>query len=247
MVKETVFYPDGLVDEYSVFTWDTAKQKLLSKSTFDPSRADPIEKVVSEFAANGLLSAELTYSSDGSLKSRREVTWGGDAATAGLLITEKGLDAKGLAQYASAYEYDKDQRRISWKAYDAKGALKAITLYKYDAKGHLALIELRNAANVLTGSIKVEFAADGSSEKRSYLAADGSLQKYEVSLYKAGKVLRLEIHRADNSLAEATDYTLGPLGERLATVTTDGNGKVKEKRSAEFAIREDQKIEVYYE
>ncbi|MEI6874594.1 MAG: hypothetical protein WCL50_05620, partial [Spirochaetota bacterium] len=247
VLKETVFYPDGLVDEYTLFSYDPTMQKLLSRASYDPSRVDPVEKVLSEYGASGKLAAEVTYGSDGSLKSRREVAWSEDKNYPDLLLSERGLDAKNQVQYSSTYEYDKAGHRSAWRAFDAKGALKATTTYTYDAKGRLLLIELRNGANVGTGSIKVEYSADGNSEKRSYLAADGSLQKFEVTLQKDGKASRFEIHRADGSLAEVSDYTLGPLGERLATATTDGAGKVREKKSAEYAVREDQKIEVYYE
>jgi hypothetical protein len=245
ILKETVFYPDGLVDQYMVYTWDASKQKLLTKVTFDPSRIDPVEKVQSDYGVNGLLVAETTYGSDGAVKSRREVTYGDGPVP--LLLSERGFDAKGILQFSSTWEYDKKGNRTVWKAFDSRNALKAITNYSWDTKDRLVSIELRNGANILTGTIKVEYSADGTGERRSYLASDGVLQKYELSLLKDGRVVRFEIRRADDSLAEASDFTLGPLGERLAAVTMDGSGKVKEKRNAEFAVREDQKTEIYFE
>lgn len=243
LTKETVFYPDGLVDTYTVYKYDAGLTRLLEKTTFDPTRPDPIERVVSEYDAKGLLADELSYGSDGALKTRLDFSWGPE----GLLASEKGSDSKGQGQYASSYAYDQAGRRVQWKAFDGSGLLKASTLYGYDAQGRLVLIQIKNAADAITGSIKVDYAADGGTETRSYLAPDGSLQRLEVSLLKDGKVVRLESRRADNSLVEATDYGYGPDGERLTSVLSDAAGKIKEKRGFEYSIRQDQKVETYYE
>jgi YD repeat-containing protein len=247
LLKETVLYPDGLVDSYTVYTYDAARLKLLSKAVFDPARVDPVEKTVFEYGADGNVAAENVFGSDGAQKTRHEVVWNTGKDKAGQIVTERDLDAKNQVQFSSAYEYDKDGRRLSWKTYDSKGGLKATTSYGYDATGRLALIELKNSAGTVTMSIKVEYSGDGASEKRSYFAPDGSLQKIELSTLVNGRLTRFETRRADGSLAEAVDYQLGPLGERIGSVTTDGSGKVKEKRGAEYYVREDQKIEVYYE
>ncbi|MDA8409774.1 MAG: hypothetical protein M0001_05205 [Treponema sp.] len=243
LVKETVFYPDGLVDTYTTYTYDDSLNRLLQKTTFDPTRPDFIEKVVSEYDANGIHTDDLVYGSDGSLKVRHDLTW-----TPGkLLASEKGQDAKGIPQFSSTYAYDQAGNRTEWKAFDGSGALRATTTYAFDSNKHLMLIEMRNAANALTGSIKVSYAADGSTETWAYLHADGSPEKSEVSILKNGQVLRFEVRRPDNSLAEATDYTYGPDGERLTAVLSDAAGKVKEKRSFDYRIRTDQKVETYYE
>jgi len=242
-VKETVFYPDGLVDTYVVYKYDSSLKHLLEKTTVDPTRPDPIERIVSEYDANGVLTDELTYGSDGSLKTRRDLTWTPD----GLLADEKGEDSKGIGQFESSYSYDKAGNRTQWKAFDGSGVLKAITNYSYDDKGRLVLIQVLNSANIPTDSVKVSYADDGSSETRTYLASDGSVQNIEVSLIKDGKVVRFEVRHPDNSLAEATDYTYGPDGERLTSVLSDSTGAVKEKRSYEYSIRQDQKVETYYE
>jgi len=243
LVKETVFYPDGLVDTYTTYKYDDSLNRLLEKTTFDPTRPDPIERVVSEYDANGILTDDLTYGSDGSLKVRHDISW-----TPGKLIaSEKGQDAKGVGQFSSSYTYDQAGNRSTWKAFDGSGALRATTNYSYDSNRHLILIEMRNPANALTGSIKISYAPDGSTETWTYLGSDGSVQKSEVSILKGGKVMRFEVRHQDNSLAEATDYTYGPDGERLTAVLSDAAGKVKEKRSFDYLIRSDQKLETYYE
>jgi hypothetical protein len=241
--KETVYYPDGLVDVYTSYAWDEARIRLLSKSTFDSSRPEALEKVVYEYEAGGLPSAEQSYGSDGLLKSRKEFSWTGSKPR--LLAAERGLDAKGQAQWSSSYEYDASGRRTAWKAFDSRGALKATTLYAYDASGALSLITLKNEANAVTGSIEV--ARAGEVETRSYKAPDGSVQKRELFRYAGQNLLRFEIRRADGSLAEATDYSYGQLGELVATVVSDGSGKVKERRQSEYLLREAQKVEIYFE
>ncbi|HUX36620.1 MAG TPA: hypothetical protein VMV44_01840 [Rectinemataceae bacterium] len=243
LVKETVFYPDGLVDTYTVFKYDDSLKRLLEKTTFDPARPDPIERVVSEYDTAGVLVDELSYGSNGSLRSKKDLSW----TKEGLLASEKGADSKGLGQFASNYGYDKAGRRVLWQAFDGAGILRAATSYAYDGQGRPVLIEIRNAAKALTSSIEIAYAPDGSSETRNYLAADGSVQSIEVSLFKDGRLVHFELRHPDNSLVEATDYSYGPDGQRLTSVLSDPAGKVKERRSFEYAIRQDQKVEIYYE
>ena len=50
LVKETSYYPDGLVDEYISYKLDQAEKVLVEKSTYDPSRPDPVERLVPEYA-----------------------------------------------------------------------------------------------------------------------------------------------------------------------------------------------------
>jgi antitoxin component YwqK of YwqJK toxin-antitoxin module len=238
--KETVYYPDGLVDVWTVLGYADGGKTLLEKKTFDASRPEPIERVAYEYQG-GRLAAEVLYDNEGRLKSRRE--YGYDAS--GKLVSEKLLDARGQAQSSSAYAYDATGNRVEWKAFNDKGMLQATTTYAW-AAGGLAEIGFRNAAGVLTGSIKVERPAPGQ-EKRSYLAADKTLQKVEVSYFENGNLRRFESRRADGSLAQVVDYRLGALGEALESSTSDGQGKLREKRIAEFGLREEQQIEVYYE
>lgn len=242
LVKETTYYPDGLVDEYIVYAYDGDNRRLLTTTTFDAARPDPIERVESEYGADGRLVAENTYDAEGKLKQRREYAY--DAA--GLLVSERSLDSKSQAQSSSTYAYDEKGNRKEWRAFDGKGLLKAMTQYSYSG-GRLSLIELHDAGGALTGSIKIELESAGPVEKRSYLGADGSLQKYELYAYQNGQLIRLEMRRADGSLAETQSYEYGALGELLSSSLADGSGKLREKRGYEYVVREDQKIEVYYE
>ena len=90
LVKETSFYSDGLVDGYIVYKIDDANKRLIEKATFDPSRADPVERLVPEYK-DGRLAAESVYDSDAKLRSRREL--GYDAS--GQLVSERVLDGNG--------------------------------------------------------------------------------------------------------------------------------------------------------
>ncbi|MEI6385927.1 MAG: hypothetical protein WCQ50_04780 [Spirochaetota bacterium] len=236
-------YADGQEDGHTIYTWDAGLVQLKLKAVYDANVTEPIEKTTSEYS-DGMLAAEVIYDKYGQLKSRHELTWVAADGNA-LVASERTVDAKGSQQSASTYDYDTAGRKTVWRYYDSKNILKASTLYIYDARGRLTLVTMKNAGDIVTGSIAVEYS-DGK-ETRSYKDSLGTVQKREVSNLSSGQLVRFEVRRVDGSLSEATDYVLGPLGERLTTVVSDGAGKVKEKKISEYTVREDQKIEVYFE
>jgi hypothetical protein len=240
LVKETSFYPDGLKDEYSTYKLDEAKRNILEKVTYDAARAEPTERLVSEYK-DGVLAAETIYESDGKVRTRRELSYDGQ----GRLVSERVLDAKGKGQSSSSYSYDDKGRKVEWRALDGSGSLKALTSYSYGADG-LAAMNLKNASGASTGSIKLEYQG-GKLARRSYLAMDGSLQKYEAYVYADGRLSAVENRRADGSLASKTSYEYGPIGEVLKTVESDSSSSVKGYSLYEYVIREDSSIETYYE
>jgi hypothetical protein len=242
--KETVLYADGQEDGHTIYTWDAGLVQLKLKAAYDVNVTEPIEKTTSEYV-DGMLVAEVISDKYGQVRSRHELIYAVAADGSALVASEKTLDAKGSQQSASSYEYDAAGRKSEWKYYDSKNILKASTLYTYDDKGRLTLVTMKNSANIVTGSISAEYSGD--KEIRAYKDSLGTVQKREVSIFSAGQLVRFEVRRTDGSLSEATDHTLGPLGERLTTVVSDGVGKIKERKISEYAVREDLKIEVYFE
>jgi YD repeat-containing protein len=241
LVKETSFYADGLVDEYFTYKYDAGLVQLLEKASYDSSRPDPVERVITE-VIGGRITGDNVFDADGKVRTRHEYIY--DQGK--LLGQERVIDSRGISQSSSTYAYDAAGNRIEWKAFDGKGVLKAVTKYSYD-KARLLLIDMKDGQGKQTGSIKVEYDNAGLAVRRNYLAADGSLQKYESYVYEMGLPTVVETHRADASLVTKTVNTWGKLGELLTTVTTDASGAIKDRRSFEYKVREDQKTEVYYE
>jgi hypothetical protein len=240
LVKESSFYSDGLPDQYVVYKLDNAKKNLIEKDSYDASRPEPVQRLVAEYR-DGLLVAESVYESDGSLRSRRELSY----AAAGLLAQERLLDSKGKAQSSSSYAYDASSRKTEWRAMDASGSVKATSAYAYGAQGLLD-VTMKDGAGRLTGTIKLEYAGDKLA-KRSYYGADGALQKYEAYVYQGGLLSALEYRRADGSLVSKTAYSYGPSGELLKAVEQDASGKAGAYTTYEYAVREDSSTETYFE
>jgi YD repeat-containing protein len=241
LVRESAFYPDGLIDTYSLYSYDETQTRLLEKRSFDPARSEPVERVVSEYK-DGMLSAETSYDADGKAKLRREFTLDG----AGRVISERLFDAKGNPQSSSTYAYDASGKRSEWRALDAASVVRAVTSYSYKG-GKLVLIEMRAASGAKTGSISIEYGVDGLEAKKSYFAADGTLQKYEASVYEGGRLAALETRRPDGSLSAKSAYAYGENGELVCLTETDSKSALRETKKYEYRIREDQKTEIYYE
>jgi RHS Repeat. len=240
LVKETSYYSDGLVDEYSVYKLDDAKKLLLEKASFDGSRTEAAERIAYEYK-DGRESAETVYESDGKVRSRKDLGYD----ESGRLASERVLDAKGKVQTSSAYAYDAKGRKTEWRVLDASGSAKAATSYAYGASG-LETIAMKDIAGKVTGTIKLEYSGDKLS-KRSYFGPDGALQKYESFVYSGAALSSLESHRADGSLAGKIAYEYGSVGETLKASEYDDKGSLRSYTNYEYVVREDSSIETYYE
>jgi len=240
LMKETSYYSDGLVDEYIVYKMDDANRNLIEKATFDPSIADPVERLVPEYK-DGRLVAESVYDSSAKLRSRREL--GYDAS--GRLISEIVRDGNGKEQSSSAYAYDAEGRKVEWRALDGSGAVKATSSYSYDGND-LTGVAVKDSDGSLLETLKLEYA-DGELAKRSYFGADGALEKYEAYAYTGGKPSSLENRRADGSLASRIVDAYGPSGELVKSSEYDSSGALKGYTTYEYVVREDSAVETYYE
>jgi hypothetical protein len=240
LVKETSFYSDELIDEYTVYKLDEAKKLATERDKFDASRADPVERAVLEYAA-ARPSVETIYESDGKLRSRREM--GYDAA--GRLASERLIDAKGKVLSSSTYSYDSEGRKVEWRALDGGGAVKAITSYLY-GKAELVGVEMKDSGGASTGSIKLEYA-DGKLAKRSYFGSDKALQQYEAYAYSGALLASRETRRADGSIVSKTAFAYGGLGELVKATDYGASGSVSGYATYEYLVREDSSIETYYE
>jgi YD repeat-containing protein len=240
LVKETAFYSDGLVDQYSTYKMDEANRNLVEKATFDPTRTAPVERAVPDYK-DGRLAAESLYDADNALRTRREFGYDG----AGHLISERVLDSKGTAQSGSAYAWDANGRKVEWRALDGNGGVKATTSYSNGPDG-LKSVEMRDAGGKLTGTISLEYAG-GRLSRRSYFGADKSLQKFETYAYEGSLLASVELHRADGGVVSRTAYGYGPLGEMVKAAEYGPAGPARAWSTYEYVVREDSATETYYE
>ena len=109
---------------------------------------------------------------------------------------------------------------------------KAVTKYTYKDK-RLVLIEMSDGQGAKTGVIAYEYDGEGKLTKKTYKAPDGSIQKYEANQWEKGRLVSVEVHRADGSFQTKTVYTYGDLGQTLTLVTTDASGIVLTVENAE--------------
>ena len=223
-----------------MYTLDGAKKNVVKKEVFDPARPDPVQSYVSEYK-DGLLSAQSIFESDGALRTRRELSYD----TSGRLAQETMLDAKGKAQSGSAYSYDAEGRKAEWRALDDSGSIKAVSDYSYGASG-LGGVDMKDSSGKVTGRIKLEYA-NGKLSRRSYFGADGLLQKYEAFAYENGQVSSLEHHQGDGSLVSRTVYSYGSSGELVKAAEYGASGAAGQYTTYEYAVREDSRVETYYE
>ena len=105
---------------------------------------------------------------------------------------------------------------------------------------------MKDAGGKTTGTIKLDYL-NGKLAKRSYIGANGALQKFEALVYEGDSLSAVEYHRADGSLASKTVYSYDTMGALDKTAEFDASGKAGVYSTYKYIVREDSSIETYYE
>jgi hypothetical protein len=232
LVKESSFFADGHLDEYTIFTFAADKTTLQREERFDAVRPQAVETINYEYS-HGKPVSRTTLDVDGKIKySRRYET---DAA--GRITSDAGFDSKGKSQSLSRYAYDAAGRRTEWKTFDAAGALLETTGYIYKAD-RLVSISMKNAQLADDGAITVEYNAAGQQSKRSYVLPGGALEKYETFEYTDGTLTTESRFLASDALVSKVLYSYDERGACTGKMTVNAAGKTIESVTFEYIIRE---------
>jgi hypothetical protein len=232
LVKQSSFFPDGLLDEYIVYTYAEDKTTLLKEDKFDASRPDPIEKTSYQYS-DGRLVAKTVLDADGKVKYRHSF----EIDAAGRITKDSAFDAKNKLQSISAYSFDSDGNRASWVTLDGNGAVLAETTYAYDG-GRLVKIDIKNPSGSETGSIGVSYDYSGLPVKRSYFAADGSLDKYDSYQYADGNLAVEASYLASGAPASRIQYAYDADGAMVKKLSMNSSGKIVDSSTYEYVIKQ---------
>lgn len=241
VVKETSYFANGALDRTISYTYDASLKLLLERVVWEPSRSDPTEKTVYEYA-DGSLSMVTVLDYDGKIKSR--TTYETDAK--GQVLREVVTDAKGIPQTSSRYEYDPAGLRTKRSVYDGADVLLAVSKYSY-ASGRLSIVMMKDAAERPAGRIEHEYDTEGRLTVRTTFDPSGVISQRERFIYKEGALVEEKTERGDGRVERRTVYEIGPDGAPVKSTLYDGSGHVRDIRTYEYVIRTEERTVVYYE
>jgi hypothetical protein len=232
LVKESSFFADGQLDEYTVYGYSDDKKILLSENRFDASRPEAIEKTSYEFA-NGALKGKTTLDADGKIKYRHAY----ELDPSGRVVVDTTFDSKNRPQSVSRYTFMPDGKRSEWKTLDGSGSVRATTTYAY-AKGNLARIDMKNSTGANDGAIVIDYDSSARPVKRTYLLANGTVDKYETYVYTDGKLTTEDHYLASGALESRIAYEYDANGAVVRMKTTNAAGKILDSVAYEYVVIE---------
>lgn len=236
LTKESAFFADGQLDQYTVTEWSPDLLRTLSLKTFDASRPDPVERIVYEYEGSALR-AKTVLDAEGKVQYREEYAVDGR----GLVTEERLLDPKGQVQSLSRYAYNEKGEKVEWRLFDGSGVLKTVTYYVY-AEGLLVEVRVTEGSGATIASSRLEYDAQGRLVKRSYLGQGGALERSELYRYEGGFLAEYNALRADGSVEQRVVYEAGTEGAPAVATVYDGRGRVRLLKKFEYAFREEKRL-----
>jgi len=236
LMKETVLFPDGAEDEYTLYTY-SPKGTLLKEELYDASSRQLLE--YSEYLyENVALAEKRTY--DGNQKVKNRKTYRYEKA---LLVEESLYDKADDVQIRSLNIYDSQNRKIEWRTLDASGSVIGINRYGYGSGTTPERIELLGPGENLELTITVSYA-NGRKEKERFELPNGRIEKEIVYTYDDKGRLTSETTYSDTKIKISSTLFEYPVDKNEPTraIYRDAQDKPKKIVQYEYEYHEEKRV-----
>ncbi|MFQ3620283.1 MAG: hypothetical protein SNJ78_04965 [Spirochaetales bacterium] len=238
VIKESILFPDGTVDEYTIYSYTTDGKLLLKEELFDAASKDLLEYSEYQYQQEQLVE-KRTFDGNKKLKFRRTYTYSNN-----LLIEESQFNPDNVLQTRSVYSYDFQNRRIDWKTFDASGSLIGATRYTYTGNSKEPTeIELLNPSGTVDLKIMVNFL-EGKKSREVFTTTEGKLEKEVMYRYdEQGRLLGETVFSPTRVKQSSIAYEYpADAFVPLRIVQLDGRDRPKKILVREYAFREESRV-----
>lgn len=237
ITKESIQFPDGTEDEYTLYTYSPDGKLLLKEELYDATSKDLLE--TREYQYQGDLVVEKRiYDGQKKLKSRRAYQY-----TNNLLMEESQFDKENKLQARLIFLYDSQMRRIEWKTLDSSGSVVGINKYYYDGGKEPIRTELFGPGGTLELVISTTYS-EGKKAREVFSAPDGKVEKEVVYRYdEKGRLLGQTEYDSNKSKISSLAYEY-PSDSTVPSrqIHLDGRDKPKKVVVFEYAYREESRV-----
>ncbi len=231
LFKESSYFADGVLDEYTIFTYEEEGTNIISKNLYtDDDVLIETRKYINE---NGLLVKEEVY--DGSEKLQTYHTFTYDSS--GNLSSEETFDNEDVLQLKSTYEYDNAGKRIKWSIYSGNDALFSYTEYTWK-NGLNTRADTYTPSGELDVYFEYEYNNSGNLIKGTQYEADGDIIDFKTYSYENGHLTEEVIHRDNGSVKRKVQYLNDDRGNPAEIIFLNAAEKVQERLTREYIQRE---------
>lgn len=237
VIKESVQFPDGTEDEYSLFTYSSDGTLLLKEELYEAASRDLLESREYQYQGN-LVSEKRIWDGQKKLKSRRVYQY-----TNGLLTEEAQFNKENVLQARLIYQYDSQNRKIEWKTLDGSGSVVGISKYYYNGEKAPIRTELYGPGENLELVISITYT-EGKKVREVFTSPDGKVEKEVVYRYDdKGRLLGQTEYSPTKAKLGSVAYEY-PADSTVPSreIRLDGRDKPKKVVAFEYAYREESKV-----
>jgi len=232
-IKQSVFFADGTLDEYTTSQWDSAYTHIDSQSRYSASGA-MLEQV--EFAYNddkGYITTKITRDVESRLKNRVVYQYNPQ----GRLFRESLVDNKGKIISTYEYTYDNKGNRISRIIKNRAGDRLAETIYDFDNQGRMITSKTQDFGGGAISSTEYQYDAQGNLVKQVVRNNEGRATATINAVWQDGNEVRNEMLGADGSVQMRVTNEYGGNGELVKKTIENFQGASKQIMQYEYTFR----------
>jgi len=232
-VKQSVFFSDGSLDEYTTSQWDSSYSHVDNQARFSASGA-MLEQV--EFAYNddkGYVTTKITRDVESRLKNRVVYRYNPD----GYLFQESLVDNKGKIVSSYEYAYDNNGNRISRIIKNRAGDRLAETTYTFDNQNRMIKSQTRDFMESAISSTEYQYDSQGNLIKQVVVNNEGRATSTINAVWQGGQEIRSEMISPDGSVQMRVTNEYGVNGELIKKTIENFQGDSKQIMEYEYTFR----------
>jgi len=233
MTKQSVFFEDGTLDEYTTYQWDAAFTHVDNEARYSASGA-MLEQI--EFAYNedrGYVTTRITR--DVEMRLRNRVVY--QYNPQGQLWRESIVDNRGRVISTYEYGYDGRGNRTSRIIRNRAGDRLAETIYTFDAAGRMTASETRDFGDNAISAARYTYDSQGNLTGQQVLNSEGRVTTNIRAVWQEGREVRNEMSDASGTVLLLVTNEYGADGEKTRAVIDNFQGQSKQVMQYEYSFR----------
>jgi hypothetical protein len=229
LLKTVSYFPDGDIDEITVYSYAEKSVQPLKEETYDAYEA--LQGTVINKYEDGNIDRSEYYDSYNSLVSAKKYEFDGMRN----MVSESFLDDTGTVTLVFEYEYDESGNKVQWKVNSPVTGLLAITEYVY-SKEQLVSINSYDAGGEKAESFSYDYNRENADTFSHFDSAD-KLMNYSKFEYDNGNhIVRQIKYRTNNTVNISIDFRYDKEGNLVEKTVYDSKGNIKQRYSYEYEM-----------
>ena len=232
-IKQSIFFADGTLDEYTTSQWDKEYSHVDNQSRFSASGAMLEQVEFTYHVDKGYITEKKTRDVESRLRNRVVYQYNPQ----GQLFRESLVDNKGKIISTYEYTYDAKGNRISRIIKNLAGDKLAETVYTFDNQGRMTASQTRDFMETGISSTDYQYDMQGNLVRQVVKNNEGRATATINAVWQDGNEVRNEMLGADGSVQMRVTNEYGTNGELVKKTIENFQGASKQIMQYEYTFR----------